>query len=156
MLAITALNSVMQIKMTENIREKLGGTYGARLSLSQSKWPVQKITMNISLGCEPARIEELTNAIWATIDEIIANGPTEVDLKKVKEQMIRSYEVSLQNNRNWLSGIKNSYFLDYQFYTLDQYKDLVNGLTINDIKNVASYMKHDAYVRTILLPESNN
>lgn len=156
MFSISALNSIMQIKMTENIREKLGGTYGARLSVMPSKWPVQKITMNINLGCEPARIEELTNAIWATIDEIILNGPTEVDLQKVKEQMIRSYEVSLQNNRTWLNGIKNMYHIDNQFYTLDQYRNLVNGLTIDDIKNVATYMKHDTYVRTILLPESNN
>lgn len=156
MLAISALNSIMQIKMTENIREKLGGTYGARLGLYPSKWPVQTITMSISLGCEPARIEELTNAIWATIDEIIANGPTEIDLKKVKEQMIRSYEVSLENNRTWTSSIKNMYYLDNPFYTLTQYKELVNALTIEEIKTVAQYMKHNEYVRTILLPESAN
>lgn len=156
MLAISALNSVMQIKMTENIREKLGGTYGARLSVSPTKWPVGKITMNINLGCEPARIEELTNTIWATIDEVMAIGPTAVDLKKVKEQMIRSYEVSLENNRTWTSGIKGFYFLENPFYTLEQYKTLVNELTIEDVKAVAQYMKHNEYVRTILLPESSN
>ncbi|MBP1673235.1 MAG: peptidase domain protein [Bacteroidetes bacterium] len=155
-LAISALNSIMQIKMTENIREKLGGTYGARLGLYPTKWPVQRIMMSISLGCEPARIEELTNAIWATIDEIMLNGPTEIDLKKVKEQMIRSYEVSLENNRTWTSSIKSMYYLDNQFYTLAQYKEIVNALTIEDIKTVAQYMKHNEYVRTILLPESAN
>jgi zinc protease len=112
--------------------------------------------MSINLGCEPSRIEELTNAIWATIDEIMLNGPTEIDLKKVKEQMIRSYEVSLENNRTWTSNIKNMYYLDNQFYTLVQYKELVNALTIEDIKAVAQYMKHNDYVRTILLPESKN
>jgi predicted Zn-dependent peptidase len=48
------------------------------------------------------------------------------------------------------------YYLDNQFYTLVQYKELVNALTIEDIKAVAQYMKHNEFVRTILLPESKN
>ncbi|MCL2434761.1 MAG: insulinase family protein [Lentimicrobiaceae bacterium] len=153
-LANSTLNNIMRIKMTENIREKLGGTYGTRFSLIPSKVPVEKVNMTISLGCNPERVEEITTEIWRTIDEVIENGPTQIDLDKAKEQMIRSFEVGMKENANWISWIKNYYDLGTQINTLDEYKDRVNALTIEDVKKSAQYMKHDEHVRTILMPEA--
>ena len=151
-LANRALNNVMDIKMTENIREKLGGTYGARFSLSPTKIPVEKIDMIISLGCQPERVEEMTTEIWRTIDEVIENGPTQIDLDKAKEQLIRSFETGMKENINWISWFKNYYDQGTAILTFDEYKDKINALTIEDLKNAASYMKHDENIRTILMP----
>jgi zinc protease len=153
-LANSALNYIMNIKMTENIREKLGGTYGTRFSVSPTKVPVEKVFMTISLGCQPERVDEITAEIWRTIDEIIENGPTEIDLNKAKEQMIRSYETGLKENNNWTTWLKNFYDLGTEITTLDEKKEQVNALTIDDIKKAAQYMKHDENVRTILMPEA--
>jgi zinc protease len=153
-LANSALNNIMNIKMTENIREKLGGTYGTRFSLSPTKVPVEKVNMTISLGCQPERVDEITAEIWRTIDEVIENGPTEIDLNKAKEQMIRSYETGMKENNNWTSWLKNFYDLGTEIATLDEYKDKVNALTIDDIQKAAQFMKHDENIRTILMPEA--
>jgi zinc protease len=153
-LANSALNNIMNIKMTENIREKLGGTYGARFSLSATKVPVEKINLTVSLGCQPERVNEMTAEIWRTIDEVIENGPTQVDLDKAKEQMIRSFEVGIKENNNWISWLKNYYDQGVEISTLDEYKDKVNALTVARIKKAAQYMKHDENVRTILMPEA--
>jgi zinc protease len=153
-LANSALNNIMNIKMTENIREKLGGTYGARFSLSPNKIPVEKVAMTISLGCQPERVDEMTTEIWRTIDEVIADGPTELDLNKAKEQMIRSFETGMKENYNWISWLKNYYDLGTQINTLDEYKERVNALTIEEIKKAAQYMNHTEHVRTILMPEA--
>ena len=153
-LANSALNNIMDIKMTENIREKLGGTYGVYFSLSPKKVPVEKIEMTIELGCNPERAEEMTTEIWRTIDEVIADGPTELDLNKAKEQMIRSFETGMKENYNWISWLKNYYDLGTQINTLDEYKERVNALTIEEIKKAAQYMNHTEHVRTILMPEA--
>jgi zinc protease len=153
-LANSALNFIMRIKMTENIREKLGGTYGARFSLTPSKVPVEKVIMTISLGCQPERTDEITTEIWRTIDEVMTDGTTEIDLNKAKEQMIRSFETGMKENSNWTSWIKSYYDLGTQINTLDEYKERVNALTMDEIKKAAQYMNHNENVRTILMPEA--
>ena len=153
-IATSALNNIMRIKMTENIREKLGGTYGTQFSLSPTKVPVEKVNMTISLGCNPDRVEEITTEIWRTVAEVIENGPTQVDLDKAKEQMIRSFETGMKENFNWTSWLKNYYDQGTAIYTLDEWKEKVNALTIDDLKEAAQYMKHDEHVRTILMPEA--
>jgi len=150
----SALNNIMRIKMTENIREKLGGTYGTQFALNPTKVPVEKVNMIISLGCQPERVDEMTTEIWRTIDEVIENGPTQLDLDKAKEQMIRTFETGMKENNNWTSWFKNLYDVGTEIPTLDEYKEKVNALTIEDLKKAAQYMKHDEQVRTILMPEA--
>ena len=153
-LANRALENVMDIKMTENIREKKGGTYGVRFSINPTKVPVEKINMTIHLGCQPERVEEMTAEIWRTVDEVIENGPTQIDLDKAKEQLIRSFETGMKENHYWTSWLKNLYSQGTAILTLDEYKEKVNALTIEDVKKAAQYMKHDEHVRTILMPEA--
>jgi zinc protease len=107
LLAVSVLNSIVKIKLTEEIREKLGGTYGVGFSLSPQKFPQEKIYMNIQLGCEPKRVEELTTAIFAILDNIMANGPTAIDLEKAKnncvsKRTLRKKQSSLMNRLNSL------------------------------------------------------
>jgi zinc protease len=153
-LANRALENIMDIKMTENIREKMGGTYGVYFTLTPTKVPVEKIEMEISLGCQPERVEDMTTEIWRTVDEIIENGPTQIDLDKAKEQLIRSFEIGVKENHYWTSWLKNLYSQGTAILTLDEYKEKVNALTIDDIKKAAQFMKHDENVRTILMPEA--
>ncbi len=153
-LCVKVLTDIIDIKMTEDIREKLGGTYGVWFNLSPQKNPQPKIFMNITLGCDPERIDELTNAIWGILDEIIKNGPTAVDLDKVKKQLCNNREVAMKENNSWISWFDQLYDYGDKLLTLDEYKEVVNALTIDDIKNVAKYIQHDQYVRAILKPES--
>jgi zinc protease len=152
-LCVRVLMDIIDIKMTEDIREKLGGTYGVWFSLSPEAFPKPEISMDISLGCDPARVDELTTAIFGILDEIIANGPTETDLDKVKKQLCNAKEVAMKENRSWISWFDQLYDHGDKLLTLDEYKETVNALTIEDIQNVSKYIQHEEYVRAILMPE---
>ncbi|MDR1739973.1 MAG: insulinase family protein, partial [Bacteroidales bacterium] len=108
-LLTNVLNKVISIKMTENIREKMGGTYGIGASLSFSKVPKAECGLSIRLGCQPERVDEITAEIWRTMDELIANGPSETDLNKAKEQLIREKETNLKENRTWVNYLNTLY-----------------------------------------------
>ena len=154
-LLINILNKIIDIKMTENIREKMGGTYGVSAWVSYNKIPKSKVYLTISLGCQPERIEEITAEIWRTIDEIIANGSTEVDLNKAKEQIIREKEVNMKENRAWMSYLTNFYGPNQMPITsLETIKNNLESITIENVKKIAQYLKHDEHVRTVLMPES--
>jgi len=151
-LANNALNNIMDIKMTENIRENMGGTYGVYFSLTPTKVPIEKIDMTIWLGCQPERTEEMTAEIWRTVKEIMDDGPTQVDLNKAKEQMIRSFETGMKENHNWTSWLKNLYDQGTDIATFEEWKEKVNALTVEDIKKAAQYMNFDEHIRTVLMP----
>lgn len=151
-MAVEILSGIVDIKLTEVIREKLSGTYGTYFSLSATNFPQPFANMYIQMGCEPERVDELTNAIWAEIDKIIQNGPEQIDLDKVKEQMTRDYEVRMKNNSAWTSGIVSEIVWNEPFYSLEEYKQLVNSFTVADIQQIARYMNHDEFVRCVLMP----
>ena len=153
-LCVTVLNNIIRIKMTEDIREKLGGTYGTSFSLNQLLEPQQKLSMNISLGCDPLRVDELTTAVWGVLDDIMKNGPTEIDLDKAKKQLCSQREIAMKENGNWITWLSMLYNYDNKLVSLEDYKTQINALTVEDIKEFAKYLQHDEYVRAVLLPES--
>lgn len=151
-MAVEVLSGIVDIKLTEVIREKLSGTYGTYFSLEASHIPASYAYMFIQMGCEPDRVEELTKAIWEEIDRIIKDGPQQVDLDKVKEQMSRQYEVRMKRNAAWSSGLLDPEVYGEPFYTLEEYTEMVNSFTLDDIRQVARYMNHDEFVRCVLMP----
>jgi predicted Zn-dependent peptidase len=68
--------------------------------------------------------------------------------------MIRSFETGMKENNVWISWLKNLYNLGTEIATLDEYKEKVTALTIEDLKKAAQFMKHNEHIRTILMPEA--
>ncbi len=156
-LATRALNNVCSIKLTEVIREKMGGTYSPSFSLDYDKYPKAEATAVCYYTCDPSTVDKLTTATFEVLDEIIANGPTEVDLAKVKEQLISSRKTQMERNGYWSGAITGSRWYGYEIQTLEEYTAAVNALTIEDLKTAAQkYLKHDGYVRVALKPEAMN
>ena len=156
-LATRALNNVCSIKLTQVIREEMGGTYSPSFNLDYEKYPKAEATAVCYYTCDPSTVDKLTEATFAVLDEIIANGPTAEDLAKVKEQLISSRKTLMEKNSYWYSVIEGSKWYGYELQTLEEYSADVNALTIEDLKAVAQkYLKHDGYVRVSLKPESMN
>ncbi|MEE0927014.1 MAG: insulinase family protein [Bacteroidales bacterium] len=154
-LATKALDNICSIKLTETIREELGGTYSPSFSLSYEKYPQAKTTAMCYYTCDPTTVDKLTNATFEVLDKLIAEGPEVKDLDKVKEQLILERKGQLEKNGFWLGQISGSRFYGYEMQTLEEYSAAVNALTIEDIKAVAAkYLKHDGYVRVSLKPAS--
>ena len=154
-LATNALDNICSIKLTETIREELGGTYSPSFSLSYEKYPQAKSTAMCYYTCDPTTVDKLTNATFEVLDKLIAEGPTATDLDKVKEQLILERKGRMEKNGYWLGQIIGSRFYGYEMQTLEEYSAAVNALTIEDIKAVAAkYLKHDGYVRVSMKPES--
>ena len=86
--AMNALGEILSIKLIEKLREEEGGVYGAGARGSISKIPYGRFNFSISFPCGPDNAEKLANASIAELDKIIKDGPTEVDLDKVKKALV--------------------------------------------------------------------
>jgi zinc protease len=149
----TMLMNILSIKCRESMREDQGGVYGVSISGSASKLPVPKYTIQSTFGCSPENIKKLSQTVLDEMGKIKKDGPTDVDLGKVKETMIRERESRMKENSFWLSGLQNQYLNGDRILSLEEYKAFVNSFDNGKIKNIANkYLNTNAYVQVALTP----
>jgi zinc protease len=80
-------------------------------------------------------------------------GPTEIDLNKVKETLIRDRETKLKENGFWLGSLQNHFLFGDKLLSIEEYKTFINSFTATDIKAIANkYLNTNSYVEVALTP----
>ena len=150
-----SLEKLLDIILFEELREERGGVYGASVNATPLWRPRETYRFSISFGCDPERAEELTNAVFETIEEIKENGVPEDYVARVQEQQRQARTVSLEENGFWLSALRSAYFSDSISEPLDilSYNELVDDLTAEDLQQAVTEWLTDRYVQVTLFPE---
>ncbi|MFZ5979500.1 MAG: M16 family metallopeptidase [Candidatus Zixiibacteriota bacterium] len=152
---LTAMVEGFRIKLREVIREDLGGTYGVRLDGRAQKEPEHTYSINIGLGCDPDRVDEIIAMIMTQIDSLKNYGLNETYIEKVKEMQRRERETSLKRNNFWLMSLSSAYSLHEDPMDILDYENLVDQLTVEAVRQAAlEYFDTDNYVQVVLYPES--
>jgi zinc protease len=151
--AFIMLMNILAIKCRESMREDQGGVYGVSINGSTSKLPESKFSITATWGCNPENIKKLSQTVLNEMDKIKKDGPTEIDLNKVKETLIRERETKMKENGFWLTSLQNHFFLGDILLSLEEYKTFVNSLSGNSIKVLANkYLNTNSYVQVDLTP----
>ena len=149
----TMLMNILSIKLRETMREEQGGVYGVSFNGNPVKYPEPKYTITSTWGCNPDSISKLAQTVLGEMVKIKKNGPTQEDLNKVKETLIRERETRLKENNFWVSALQNYYLNGDRLLTLEEYKTFVSSFTTKDIKKVAGkYLDTENYVKVALTP----
>ena len=100
-------------------------------------------------------MEKLSASVLSIIETLKATPPTEAEVNKVKEQMIRSREVELKTNRYWLSNLESRTEAGEDIAgLLAPYDAMIQALTAAQIQAAArQYFNTKNYARFLLLPE---
>lgn len=152
---LSSLADILEIKLREELREELSGTYGVNVSASPSRVPEEVYSFSIDFGSAPERANELAKVVFQEIDSLRRFGAAAKELEKVRESRIRSRETELKENGFWLSYLsaadQNG---DDARLILDQ-ASLLNRLTSEAIRQAAAqYLDPARFVRVTLLPEN--
>jgi len=150
-----AVSEILNIRIIEELREKIKGIYGGGIEAQFEKIPYSHYTFFLTLPCGPEKVDTLLKAANAEIQSLIKNGPSKENLEKVKKQWKEKHKVDIKENGTWLSELQSFYFPgdnpDY-FINYDKY---VDGLTQKDIQDAAKLLLTTKNVITgILRPES--
>ncbi|MGW8282233.1 MAG: hypothetical protein ACWGON_02930, partial [Gemmatimonadota bacterium] len=138
----------------EVLREEMGGTYGASVSATPTRYPVERYGVRIGYGVEPERLDELTAATFAVIDSLSTFGASADNLAKVKETRRRSRETDLEENGFWLAVISSYDRNGEPLEEILELDPLLEGLTTETIGEAARlWLDPDRYVQVSLLPE---
>jgi zinc protease len=152
-----AISEILNIRIDEELREKLKAIYGGGTQVQFEKIPYSNYSFFLTLPTGPEKVDTLLRAATAEIQDIIKNGPSKENLDKVKKQWEEQHKVNIKENNIWLSELQHFYFPggnpDY-FIHYDKY---VNALTPKDIQEAAKLLLTTKNVVTgILRPEKGN
>ncbi|HVG43336.1 MAG TPA: insulinase family protein, partial [Longimicrobium sp.] len=148
------LRDVLQIKLTETLREQLGGTYSPGVGASSDRVPRPEYALQVSYGSSPENAERLTKSVFAVIDTLKTRGPSAADVAKVKEQLLRAREVQLKQNGYWLSVIAARDQAGEDIAgVLGPQQELIARLSPAQVQAAArEYLNTGRYARFVLLP----
>ena len=132
---LDALEQILDIVLTDKIREKLGGTYGVQVSSELEKTPEEGFSIQLMFDTDPERRAELVNAIDVTISEMQKTGPSAENVQKVKEFMTKQHADELKKNDYMLNTLNNQYRYGVDFAT--NYEQYVDNLSVNSLKKFA-------------------
>lgn len=150
---LRGLIDYLQIKLTETLREKLGGTYSPSVGGSGSRVPRAEYSLQISYSSSPENVETLAPSVLALIDTLQRVGPTEADVEKVRAQTLRARETSLKQNGFWLTNIAGRDQAGEDIAGLLD-DSAVRKLTPAQIQAAArQYLNTSNYAKFVLLPE---
>jgi len=154
--AMRTLIDAFQLRLIESLREKLGGTYSPGVSGSCSLSPRQEFTISVRFDSSPENVETLTKAVFALVDTLKTQGPTQSDVDRAREQIVRRREVELKQNGWWLSNVMGREQAREDIGgLLGPYDAMVRKLTVGQIKDAANrYLNTTNYARFVLLPEN--
>ena len=151
---LDALESILNIKLLERLREAESGVYGVSASASYSKYPRHRYSFSIGYGTSPDNVEPLLASALDEINKIKEHGPEQVDVDKFKNEQKRTLEVRLRENGFWLGHLSGSYQNEEDPTYILRYLDELEKVTIERVKAVANkYLKEERLFKLILIPE---
>ncbi len=153
-LKTNAVAEILNIKVIEDLREKMGAIYGGGFYGSVAKEPYSRYRVQLYLPCGPENVEKLLVAAHAEIAKIKNNGPDPKDLDKVKSQWLEKHKTDIKENRYWLGTLESTLFWGMDKNRVLQYESYINKLTPADIKETAKKLfTGDNQFVSILNPE---
>jgi len=152
---LKSLESVLEIKLREIMREDMGGTYGVWMWSVPKHFPREEYEFNIVFGCSPENVDTLSQALFTQIDSVQTHGIDIDYVSKVQEKQKQSREVDLKENKFWLDQLSSSYFHGLNPSGIIDYEVLVDDLSVESIQKAANdYLNLNNYVKVVLYPEN--
>lgn len=146
------LGSGLSSRLFVNLREKQGlayqisSTYPSRLDTS---------VFMLYLGTNPINLKTAINGFNNEINKIKCESISAKELNEQKQEIIGHFLLSQETNQDkahylaWFESVGKGYKFNYNF------PDLINSVTIDDVKQVANKYFSYPYVMSIVAPQKS-
>ena len=152
-LRAAALAEVLNIKVTEILREQMSSIYSGGFSASVLEEPYPHYTITLKLPCGPENVDRILDIVKTLIRNIKNSGPTFADLNKVKTNWKEKHEINLHSNTFWTSRLENILFWHRDPDYFLNYNEKVSELSVENIQATAQLLfNHENEFTAVLLP----
>ncbi|MCK6376245.1 MAG: insulinase family protein, partial [Zoogloea sp.] len=135
-------------RLTGEVREKRGYAYSVYSYFAPQRdvGPFQ-----IGLQTKGSQADDALKVVGATLDEFLAKGPTEAELKAAKDNLINGFALRLDSNRKMLDQVAaiGSFGLPLDY--LDTWRDKVRAVTAAQIRDAfRSHVSDDKLITVVV------
>jgi zinc protease len=155
-LALRAMTLVLGSRLSDAIRQELGGTYSITAVAHTEHVPRPEYTVRIDWTSDPARTADLAKRVFQEIEFVRATRLRPDQMVLVRAALQREFEANSQDNR-WLLDRIATRYADGDAADVGaiwKVPDLIGGLTADAIRQVAeAALNANRYVMVTLVPE---
>ncbi|MDM5177089.1 insulinase family protein [Massilia sp. DJPM01] len=149
-----AMLEVINIRITDILREKLALIYGGGMSGSLSKYPYENYLITAALPTGPANVDKVIAAAMAEIARMKEQGPDLADLNKVKQNWLQNHQKSMRENGYWINRLQTAALQGSDPHEILAYPKKVEAIMPEQLKQAARrYFDMNNYVQLVLYPE---
>ncbi len=134
-ITLDALKYVTKTLFTQTVREDEGGAYSVGVSMNITQYPEKLALAEIQLPTAPEKRERMTKIVYDGIEKLINEGPSEVELQKAKEYLLRLQAENLKKNNYWMTQLQLSTRMGIN--CVDGYEKQVNAVTVDSVRKLA-------------------
>ena len=150
---LLAANNIIDMIYTDTLREEEGGTYGAQSMTSYNKYPVDRSSIQVYFDTNPSSADKLRELAAAGLKKLAAEGPTQEQLTRVKENFKKNVPEKRIQNNYWMDVINHWYRFGKADYDAE-YEAAVNALSAEGIRDaVAEVLASGNYGEVVMSPD---
>jgi zinc protease len=149
------LNEYLDIILTDEIREKLGGVYSVEPYTSFSLTPKGELSLEVFFICDPRREGELRQAVKERLSTLAGGDIDEETLRRAREARVKTFEQSMENNlfiaRNMAQFVLVQ---EIPLSHLEERPALYRSVTAEQIRGLITLLLTKGPAELILYPET--
>lgn len=130
------LGQILDMIYIRTLREEIGGTYGASASGSLNhrtgQWVIQYL---YDTGADTK--QALADRAVADLEDLLKNGAKADDFKKVKEQTLNQYTLSIKKNGYWMNQLQQ-----YSLFGLDGHSGMEQAVRSLTLEELNAFMRN--------------
>ncbi len=150
---LTAANNIIDMIYTDTLREEEGGTYGAQSMTATNKYPVDRAYIQVYFDTNPSSADKLRELALAGLKKLAAEGPTEEQMTRVKENFKKNVPEKRIQNNYWMDVINHWYRFGQADYDAE-YEAAVNALSAEGVRDaVAKILASGNYGEVVMSPD---
>jgi zinc protease len=151
---LSAAVRVLQGRLRDILRERLGGTYSVSAGYSNTSPEPGYGAVVVQFGSAPENVESLTAAVMAEVDRLRRDGPSAADVQAIKEQEKNDIQTSLRQNSYWLASLQAMHQLGRDPRKILERIERADSLTVENIHAAfRSYFPQDRHTVVTLMPQ---
>jgi zinc protease len=148
------IEGILDLRYVESIREEEGCTYGVGVNTSMSRMPEEKASLLIMFDTDPEKVQHLKGLIYEELEELAKSGPSQKDLSKTVENLLKDREQSREHNNYWMNALYRYYVHGYNSDDPANYEEIIRSVNEKDIKKFMKKLYRKAnIVDLVFYPE---
>jgi len=146
--------SVLGRRLRVRLREDLGATYGVGVAYDHEVIGPAHGTISIGFGSDPDDRAELVAEVFAAIEELRRDGPTDEEIATEKELQYRELESALEQNGFWMGSLAALWIRDRPLSEILNRRLRIDELTAESIQRVLrEHLPPDRFTWLDWIPE---